>query len=376
MFEFELIHEDRQTGARLGVFHTPHGDVHTPTFMPVGTQATVKTLSPEEVASTGAEMMLSNTYHLWLRPGESVVKEAGGLHRFMNWKGAVLTDSGGFQVMSLAHRRRIEEEGVLFRSHLDGSQQFLSPEKSINIQMQLGADVMMAFDECAPFPADHSYVKNSMNRTLRWLERCIRTWDHNPEQALFGIVQGGMYPDLRKESARQTCQMDLPGFSIGGLSVGEPCEQMCDMLDVLQPLLPAHKPRYLMGVGTPDYLLEGVFRGMDLFDCVWPTRLGRNGSTITSVGRLTIRNARYERDFTPLDPNCDCPVCQNYTRAYIRHLIHTHEVLGVRLTSLHNVYYLEHLMKQVREAISNDCFGDFRQAYLEQFRYLEKNKVR
>lgn len=363
MFKYELIHECKQSGARLGVFHTPHGDIETPVFMPVGTQATVKTMTPEEVASTGAQILLSNTYHLWMRPGPDIVEEAGGLHTFMNWPGAILTDSGGYQVFSLADRRKIEEEGVHFRSHIDGSKQFLSPELAVEIQTKLGSDIMMQLDECAPYPADFDYIRHSMDRTLRWLERCEKAWQTRDKQALFGIVQGGMYADLRRESAMRTCEFDLPGFGIGGLSVGEPKELMCEMLSVVTEVMPKDKPRYLMGVGTPDYLVEGVYRGVDMFDCVWPTRLGRNGSVITSEGRVTVRNAEYAKDFTPMDPNCDCYACRNYTRAYVRHLIKADEILGLRLTSYHNVYYLVNLMREIRLAIAEDRFADFRKEF-------------
>lgn len=365
MVSYELLHECKQSGARLGILHTPHGDIQTPVFMPVGTQASVKTLSPEEVASTGARIMLSNTYHLWMRPGPDLVAEAGGLHKFMNWRGAVLTDSGGFQVFSLAERRKIEEEGVHFRSHIDGSPQFLSPEKAMDIQTKLGSDIMMQLDECAPWPSTHKYIEASMQRTLRWLERCKKSW-HTPEtQSLFGIVQGGMFKDLRQESALRCTEMDLPGYGIGGLSVGEPAELMYEMLEAVTEILPQNKPRYLMGVGTPDYLIEATIRGVDMCDCVWPTRLGRNGSVITSRGRLTIRNATYARDFRPLDPECDCYACRNYSRAYIRHLIKAGEVFGLRLTSYHNIYYLQKLMQKLREAIKEDRTLDFRREFYQ-----------
>ena len=366
MIQFELLHECKQSGARLGRVHTKHGSFDTPVFMPVGTQATVKTMTPEEVQDTGAKIILSNTYHLWMRPGPDIVEEAGGIHKFMNWPGAILTDSGGFQVFSLAERRKIEEEGVHFRSHIDGSPQFLSPEKAVEIQSKLGSDIMMQLDECAPYPAERSYIRQSMERTLRWLDRCIDSWTNREEQSLFGIIQGGMYADLRRESAIKTCERELPGYAIGGLSVGEPKELMCEMLSVTTEHMPKDKPRYLMGVGTPDYLLEGVARGVDMFDCVWPTRLGRNGSVITSEGRVTVRNASFARDFTPLDPNCDCYVCKNYTRAYIRHLLKADEILGLRLTSYHNIYYLIHFMEEIRKAILEDRFLDFRKAYYEQ----------
>ncbi len=364
---FELKHICKQTGARYGILHTPHGDIETPIFMPVGTQASVKSLSPEELLQMRAQIILSNTYHLWMRPGENLIKEAGGLHQFMNWHKPILTDSGGFQVFSLADARKIEEEGVHFKSHIDGSRHFLSPEKAIDIQEALGSDIMMQLDECIPYPADYAYTENSLERTTRWLERCLKHQSHPEKQAVFGIIQGGMYEDLRKMSARQIIAFDTPGIAIGGLSVGEPKGTMLEMLDVLRPLLPEHKPHYLMGVGTPDYLLEGVLRGIDMFDCVWPTRLGRNGSAVTSIGQITVRNAKYARDFTPLDPHCDCYTCQNYTRAYIRHLIKANEIFGLRLTSYHNLYFLLHLMEQIREAIQADRLLDFYHEFHEQF---------
>ncbi|NLJ95019.1 MAG: tRNA guanosine(34) transglycosylase Tgt [Clostridiaceae bacterium] len=355
---FELKHICKQTGARHGVLHTPHGDVETPVFMPVGTQATVKGLSPEELQSMQAEIILSNTYHLWMRPGEELIERAGGLHKFMNWNSPILTDSGGFQVFSLSEARKIEEAGVHFRSHIDGSKHFLTPEKAIQIQEALGADIIMQLDECIPYPADREYTKNSLERTTRWLERCLKEQHYPEKQALFGIIQGGMYADLRRQSAKEILAFDTPGIAIGGLSVGEPKEMMVEILDVLRPLLPEHKPHYLMGVGTPDYLFEGVLRGIDMFDCVWPTRLGRNGAAVTSIGQVTVRNAKYAEDFRPLDPNCDCYTCKNYSRAYIRHLIKANEMFGLRLTSYHNLYFLISLMHQMREAIKNDSLAD------------------
>ena len=302
---YELIRQCPETGARAGRLHTPHGSFDTPMFMPVGTQGTVKTLSPEELNGMGAGVILGNTYHLFLRPGHEIVKKAGGLHRFMNWSGGILTDSGGFQVFSLGALRKISEEGVAFRSHHDGSQQFLSPEKSMEIQMALGSDIAMAFDECTPYPADYEYACRSMRLTTRWAKRCQAV--HNREdQALFGIVQGGMYADLRRESAEQLVALDFPGYAIGGLSVGEPKPLMYEVLEQTVPFLPRQKARYLMGVGTPDCLVEGVARGIDMFDCVFPTRVARNGTAITSQGRVVIRNAAYIEDFSPLDPECDC----------------------------------------------------------------------
>ena len=363
---YELIRQCPETGARAGRLHTPHGSFDTPMFMPVGTQGTVKTLSPEELHTMGAGVILGNTYHLFLRPGHEIVKKAGGLHRFMNWDGAILTDSGGFQVFSLGALRKISEEGVAFRSHHDGSKQFLSPEKSMEIQMALGSDIAMAFDECTPYPADYEYACRSMRLTTRWAKRCQAV--HNREdQALFGIVQGGMYADLRQESAEQLVAMDFPGYAIGGLSVGEPKPLMYEVLEQTVPFLPQNKARYLMGVGTPDCLVEGVARGIDMFDCVFPTRVARNGTAITSQGRVVIRNAAYIEDFTPLDPECDCYTCRNYSRAYLRHLIRCDEIFGLRLMSLHNLHYLIKLMHQIRDSIIEGNYPEFRKLFWRKY---------
>ena len=370
---YELIKTCKQTGARLGILHTPHGSFETPMFMPVGTLATVKTLSPEELKEMGAGVILSNTYHLWLRPGHDIVKEAGGLHSFMNWDRGILTDSGGFQVFSLSEFRRIEEEGVYFRNHLNGDKLFLSPEKAMEIQNALGSDIMMAFDECPPYPATYEYMKRSVERTSRWAERCLKAHQRPNEQGLFGIVQGGEFEDLRKQSAQDLVSLDFPGYAVGGLSVGEPKEVMNRVLEFTTPLLPANKPRYLMGVGSPDSLIDGAIRGIDMFDCVLPTRIGRNGTVMTSEGRVVIKNAKYARDFTPLDPNCDCYTCRNYIRAYIRHLIKCDETFGIRLTSYHNVYFLIKLMEQVRQAIREDRLGDFREQFFEQYGFNKPN---
>ncbi len=370
---YELIKTCKQTGARLGILHTPHGSFETPMFMPVGTLATVKTLSPEELKEMGAGVILSNTYHLWLRPGHEIVKEAGELHSFMNWDRGILTDSGGFQVFSLSEFRRIEEEGVYFRNHLNGDKLFLSPEKAMEIQNALGSDIMMAFDECPPYPATYEYMKRSVERTSRWAERCLKAHQRPNEQGLFGIVQGGEFGDLRKQSAQDLVSLDFPGYAVGGLSVGEPKEVMNRVLEFTTPLLPANKPRYLMGVGSPDSLIDGAIRGIDMFDCVLPTRIGRNGTVMTSEGRVVIKNAKYARDFTPLDPNCDCYTCRNYTRAYIRHLIKCDETFGIRLTSYHNVYFLIKLMEQVRQAIREDRLGDFREQFFEQYGFNKPN---
>lgn len=360
---YEHIKTCKQSGARLGRVHTPHGVIDTPVFMPVGTLATVKTMSPEDLKEMGAQIILSNTYHLWIRPGEDIVEEAGGLHRFMNWDGAILTDSGGFQVFSLSDMRKIEEEGVHFRSHLNGAPLFLSPEKAIHIENALGADIIMAFDECPPYPATYEYVKQSLERTSRWAERCLAAHKKPNEQGLFGIIQGGMFKDLREQSAKDLISLDFPGYAVGGLSVGEPKELMYEALEWTTPLLPSNKPRYLMGVGSPDALIEGTIRGIDMFDCVLPTRIARNGTTMTSSGRVVIRNAQYERDYSPLDPECDCYTCRNYSRAYLRHLIKADEVFGIRLTTYHNLYFLIKLMGQVRQAILEDRLLDFRDQF-------------
>lgn len=365
--EYELIKVEKHTGARLGRLHTPHGIIDTPTFMPVGTQASVKGISPDELRATNAGIMLSNTYHLYLRPGHELIREAGGLHKFMNWDRAILTDSGGFQIFSLASLRKITEQGVQFSSHLDGSRHFISPEKAMEIENALGADIMMAFDECAPYPSSYEYTKKSMYMTTRWAERCKKAHANEENQALFGIVQGGMYADLRKISAQDLVSLDFPGYGIGGLSVGEPSELMYQMLDETVPLLPENKPRYLMGVGSPDYLIEGSIRGVDMFDCVLPTRIGRNGTCMTSQGRLIVRDARYAKDFTPIDPECDCPACRDHTRAYVRHLLKAGEMYGLRLATLHNLHFLQNLMKDIRCAILDDSLPEFRQEFYRKY---------
>lgn len=364
---YEHIKTCRQSGARLGKVHTPHGTFETPIFMPVGTLATVKTMSPEELKEIGSQIILSNTYHLWLRPGHEIVKEAGGLHKFMNWDRPILTDSGGFQVFSLSALRKIEEEGVHFRNHLNGDKLFLSPEGAMEIQNALGSDIMMAFDECPPYPATHEYMLKSVQRTSRWAERCLEGHKRPEDQGLFGIVQGGEYEDLRKMSAQDLVSMDFPGYAVGGLSVGEPKDVMNRVLEFTTPHLPTNKPRYLMGVGSPDALIDGTIRGIDMFDCVLPTRIGRNGTCMTSTGRLVVRNAKYARDFKPLDENCDCHVCKNYSRAYIRHLVKCDETFGFRLTSYHNLYFLLKLMEQVRDAIRQDRLLDFRAEFFEMY---------
>ena len=370
---YELKHICKQTGARRGVIHTPHGDIETPVFMPVGTQATVKSMTPEELKEdVKAQIILSNTYHLYLRPGSKLIREAGGLHKFMNWERAILTDSGGFQVFSLGDLRKITEEGVEFKSHLDGSKHFLSPEKVMEIENDLGSDIMMAFDECVEYPADYEYTKKSMERTTRWAARCKEAHKNTEKQGLFGIVQGGMYKDLREKSAKDLVEMNFPGYAVGGLSVGEPKELMCDILEFTTKFLPEDKPRYLMGVGTPDYLIEAVLRGIDMCDCVLPTRIARNGTALTSKGKVVIRNATYEKDWNKLDDQCDCYTCKNYTRAYIRHLIKTNEILGVRLLSIHNLRFLTNLMENVRKAIEEDRLLDFKNEFYKQYGYETK----
>ena len=370
---YELIKEEKHTGARLGILHTPHGSFPTPMYMPVGTSATIKGLSPEELKEMGADVVLANTYHLWLRPGEDLVAEAGGLHKFMNWDKGILTDSGGFQVFSLSDMRKITEEGVHFRNHINGEKLFLSPEKAIHIENQLGADIIMSFDECPPFDQSYDYVKRSIERTTRWAERGLRAHQRPQDQALFGILQGAGYKDLRLAHAQEMIAMDFPGYSIGGLSVGESKEEMNEVLDYLTPVMPKHKPRYLMGVGSPDSLIDGVIRGVDMFDCVLATRIARNGTCMTSQGRLVVKNAQYARDFRPIDEKCDCYTCKHYSRAYIRHLIKCDEIFGLRLASIHNVHFLLNLMKQVRYHIENDSLLDFRQAFFEEYGYSKAN---
>ena len=364
---YELVKKDERTGARAGIIHTPHGSFPTPIFMPVGTQASVKGVSPDELHDLGAGIILSNTYHLFLRPGMDLIREAGGLHKFMHWDRAILTDSGGFQVFSLGDLRKITEEGVTFRSHIDGSKKFLSPEVSMEVQMALGSDIVMAFDECVPYPADYNYAKQSTERTIRWLQRCKEAMTA-PNQGLFGIVQGGMYKDLREWSARETTAMDLPGYAVGGLSVGEPKELMYEMLEYSTSLLPQDKPRYLMGVGTPDCLVEGVQRGIDMFDCVYPTRVARNGMAMTWTGRLVMKNAQFTHDHHVLEEGCGCYACRNgYTRAYIRHLVRANEIFGLRLLSLHNLYFLQEFMRRMRQAILDDRFTEFRSDFFNHY---------
>lgn len=361
---FEVVARCSKTKARAGVLTTPHGEIKTPIFMPVGTLATVKAMTTDELVDINAQIILANTYHLYLRPGHELVAEAGGLHKFMNWKRPILTDSGGFQVFSLADMNKISADGVEFRSHLDGSTHFFTPERVMEIEGALGADIIMAFDQCPPWPSSREFVDQAVERTTRWARRCKDAQINPNRQALFGIMQGGSFRDLRERSAADLVDMDFPGYAIGGLSVGEPKETMYDVLSWCVDLLPVHKPRYLMGVGSADYLLTGTWFGVDMFDCVLPTRIARNGTAMTSQGRVVVRNAGFARDFGPLDPNCSCQVCTNYSRAYIRHLVKNNEILAHRLLSYHNLYYLLKLMEGAREAIIDGNFVDYYRQHL------------
>ena len=370
MITFEILKKDKNTKAKTGVIHTSHGDVHTPVFMPVGTQGTVKAMKPEDVAGMGAEIILGNTYHLYLRPGHDIVKEAGGLHRFMNWDRAILTDSGGFQVFSLGALRKITEEGVHFSSHIDGSKHLLSPERSIEIQQALGSDIMMAFDECVEYPAEKKYVEEAMERTHQWLARCKEAWTNREDQSLFGIMQGGMFDDLRRKSGEYVSSLDLPGYAIGGLSVGEPKELFLETLRKCVDYLPYDKPKYVMGIGTPDYLFESVENGVDMFDCVLPTRIARHGVAMTSHGNLNMKNKRFERDMGPLEEGCTCYACRNYSRAYIRHLIKSDEMLGSILLTTHNLHFLISTVEQMRRAIEEDRFTEYKEGFYRDYGYL------
>ena len=363
-FHYELIAEDTETGARAGVLHTPHGKIETPIFMPVGTQATVKTLDQHDLIEAQAQIILGNAYHLYLRPGHELIDRMGGLHQFMNWSRPILTDSGGFQVFSLGDLNKISEEGVRFQSHLDGSSHLFTPESVMEIEHGLGADIIMAFDECTPYPCERDYAEKSMRMTLRWAERCIKRHQelsaqrtHRPPQALFGIVQGSVYPDLRRTCAQELIQMDLPGYAIGGLAVGEPRDSMFDVIRETTPLLPNDKPRYLMGVGLPNDLVEAVGAGADMFDCVVPTRNARNGTVFTRNGRLRLRNAAHAEDPQPLESDCACKTCTHYSRAYLRHLFKTNEVLGMHLATFHNIFFFQQLMRDMRDAIISGHFA-------------------
>ena len=365
-FWFELQHVEKHMGARAGVFHTPHGDILTPVYMPVGTQATVKGVLPRDLKEAGSQIILSNTYHLYMRPGDDIVKKAGGLHKFMNWDRPILTDSGGFQVFSLTKLNKIKDEGVYFNSHIDGSRHLFTPEKAIEIEENLGADIIMQFDQCSEYGYTYEQAKQAMERTSRWLERCAAAKTRD-DQALFPIVQGNFYKDLRTESLNRCLPYVKHGIAIGGLSVGEPKPLMYELLDHLQPLLPTNVPRYLMGVGSPDCLVEGVMRGIDMFDCVLATRVARNGTAFTSRGKIVARNSRYREDFSPLDENCDCYCCKNYSKAYIRHLINVGEMLSAQLLSLHNITFLHKLMAGMRRAIFDDNLQEFAKEFYAQY---------
>ncbi len=365
-FSYEVIKQDKKYGARAGILHTPHGDIETPIYMPVGTQATVKGVLPKDLKEAGAQIILSNTYHLYMRPGDEIVKQAGGLHKFMNWDKPILTDSGGFQVFSLAKLNDIKEEGVMFSSSVDGSKHFITPERAIQIENNLGADIIMAFDQCSEYGMDHKNAEKAMKRTLNWLDRCYNA-HKNENQALFPIVQGNVYKDLREISLRETLPYAKYGFGIGGLSVGEPKEIMYDVLDFMLDKYPTDVPRYLMGVGSPDCIIEGVLRGVDMFDCVLATRIARNGTAMTSHGKVVVRNGKYKEDFTPLDEECDCYCCKNYTKAYLRHLVNVGEMLGGMLLSLHNITFLMNLAKNLRKAIIGDYLDEFVREFYEKY---------
>ncbi|MFH1454489.1 MAG: tRNA guanosine(34) transglycosylase Tgt [Armatimonadota bacterium] len=368
-FSFKILKKSSECKARLGEITTSRGNITTPVFMPVGTQATVKTMTPEELLKMKSEIILGNTYHLYLRPGTHIIEKAGGLHKFMNWDKPILTDSGGFQVFSLAVLRKIKDEGVEFSSHIDGSKHFFTPEKVIDIQHILKSDIMMPLDECVPYPAEHSYAKKSLKLTHKWAKQSL---DHFKKrrlknQTLFGIVQGGMFNDLRTESAKYLAELDFPGYSIGGLSVGEPKKIMHEVLEHTEQYLPEGKPRYLMGVGKPEDFFECIMRGVDMFDCVLPTRIARNGSALTHYGKVAIKNAKYKDDFSPLDPDCDCYTCRNYTKAYLRHLFIAEEILGARLFSYHNLYFSINLIHNIREAIKEDRFLNYHKEFMEKY---------
>lgn len=364
---YKLIKKEKNTKARLGKLETSYGVYETPMFMPVGTQGTVKTLSPEEIKDVNSGIILCNTYHLWLRPGEDVVMEAGGLHKFMNFNGPILTDSGGFQVFSLAKPKNITEEGVTFKSHLNGDKLLLTPEKSIEIQNKLDSDIAMCFDECPPASASYNYMKNSIERTLRWAKRC-KIAHNNPNQALFGIVQGGYFEDLREISAKETVKLDFDGYSIGGVANDhESKSYMYKAIDYSIPYLPENKLRYLMGVGDPIDIIEGVIRGVDIFDCVLPTRLARHGHAFTKDGKINLKNAKYKKDFSPISKECDCYACKNYTKAYIKHLINAEETFGARLLSIHNIRFLVKLTEDLRTSIKEDKILEFKDKFCRRY---------
>jgi queuine tRNA-ribosyltransferase len=365
MMNFTHIAKDPASGARLGIIDTPHGGVSTPAFMPVGTQAAVKALTPEQVRVLGAEIILGNTYHLMLRPGHGLIAAMGGLHRFMNWDGPILTDSGGFQIYSLGKLRAMTEEGATFQSHIDGSRHFLSPEKAVEIQEALGSDIMMCLDECIAYPSERPEIERALARTARWAQRC-KARRHNEQQALFGIIQGGVDQSLRRRGVEEIVAIGFDGYALGGLSVGEPKELLLDTLAATAPLLPEDRPRYLMGVGTPEDLVEGVYHGIDMFDCVMPTRSARNGLLFTNGEKVVIKNARYREDGSPLDSQCDCYTCQNYSRAYLRHLFVAGEILAMVLNTVHNLRHYLHLMERIRGAIREGRYADFRSRFLRE----------
>jgi len=364
--KFEILKKSKKTKARLGKLVTSHGVISTPVFMPVGTKATVKAMTPRELEHLKINIILNNSYHLYLKPGHKLIEKAGGLHKYMAWNGSILTDSGGFQIFSLGKLNKISDDGVFFSSHIDGSKHFIDPEKAMEIQMALGSDIAMAFDECSPYPAGRYQVAAAAQRTLRWAKRCKGVHSH-PNQSLFGIVQGGAYKDLRIENARELVDLDFPGYAIGGLSVGEPKPVMYDVLDYTVPCLPEKKPRYLMGVGAPQSILEGVTRGVDMFDCVLPTRNARNGSLFVSSGKISITNAKYKDDLEPLDPHCTCYTCKNFTKAYLRHLYMSKEILSSILGTIHNLHFMAELMKNIRLAIKEDRLLDYKETFLNHF---------
>jgi len=366
-FRFALEKTCQRSRARVGVLSTPHGEIPTPVFAPVGTQATVKTMTPRDLEELGVHLVVANTYHLYLRPGAEIVAKQGGLHDFMSWNGPILTDSGGFQVFSMEHLREIDDDGVTFRSHVDGSEHRLTPEKSIAVQEQLGADLVVALDVCPPYPSDHEHNRVALDRTHLWAERCLQA-HKGRDQMMLGVVQGGTFADLRTESARFLASLDFPGYAIGGLSVGEPKELMHDMLEVTIPLLPENKPRHLLGVGSPEDLFEGVWRGIDIFDCALPTRVARNGTFFCREGRLNIRNARYKEDGAPVDSGCSCYACQHFSRAYLRHLVIAKEILGLHLATLHNLHFMLTLMREIRDAILEERFTLLRDEFLASYR--------
>jgi len=373
-FHFAVDKSDAACSARAGLLHTPHGDIPTPVFAPVGTQGTVKTLAPDELLQAGTTLILANTYHLYLRPGADLIGRLGGLHKFMGWSGPILTDSGGFQIFSLESLRKISDDGAVFRSHIDGSEHFFSPEKAIEVQEKLGADIIMALDEC-PDPMNYEYNQAALQRTHHWAERCLRA-QSRPDQALFGIIQGGVFPDLRRESARFLTSLGFPGYALGGLSVGEPKAKTWETLEVTVPLLPLDRPRYLMGVGSPEDLFEGVERGIDIFDCVLPTRLARNGAVFTSEGRLNLRKADLAEDDRPIEDGCGCYTCRHFSRAYLRHLYKAGEILGLRLNTIHNVFFLLELMRRIRAAILAEQFVSFKQDFLSRYKAIDDQGLR